>query len=244
MADNGETLKLQAQQGSSFSIVRVLMLTGTVAAVVGGGYYALNEAQGPREKVKFTGVVTYQGQPVTVGSVMTEVVGDPMDFSIGFLDAEGRFSLETNGEPGASMGRHRVRISSMAPGIPPRPLVPPNYLESATTPLEIDVTSNPDANVVTFELEGEIPQPASAGGPPAGPPGAPPAAAAPSAAPTAAPTPAEGVAETPPATAPAEPASPNPAIQEPPAEAPSAPQSDNGTESTPQPEKPQDLPPK
>jgi len=236
VADNGETSKLQAQQGSSFSIIRVLMLTGMVAAVVGGGYYALNEAQGPREKVKFTGVVTYQGKPVTVGSVMTEFVGDPMDFSIGFLDAEGRFSLETNGEPGASVGRHRVRISSMAPGIPPRPLVPPKYLENATTPLEIDVTSDPDANVVTFELEGEIPQPASAGGPPAGPPGVPPAA------PPA--PPAEGVAETPPATAPAEPASPNPAIQEPPAEAPPAPQSDNGTESTPQPEKPQDLSPK
>ena len=236
MADNGETSKLQAQQGSSFSIIRVLMLTVMVAAFVGGGYYALNEAQGPREKVKFTGIVTYQGKPVTVGSVMTEFVGDPMDFSIGFLDAEGRFSLETNGEPGASVGRHRVRISSMAPGIPPRPLVPPKYLENATTPLEIDVTSDPDANVVTFELEGEIPQPASAGGPPAGPPGVPPAA------PPA--PPAEGVAETPPATAPAEPASPNPAIQEPPAEAPPAPQSDNGTESTPQPEKPQDLSPK
>lgn len=232
MADNGETLKLQAQQGSSFSIIRVLMLTGMVAAVVGGSYYVLNQMQGPREKVKFTGVVTYQGKPVTVGSVMTEVVGDPMDFSIGFLDAEGRFSLETNGEPGASVGRHRVRISSMAPGIPPRPLVPPKYLESATTPLEIDVTSDPDANIVTFELEGEISQPASAGGPSAGPPGAPAAAPAAeeAAAPPAAPAAEEGAAETPPAT---EPTPPSPAAKDPAAEPPTAPQSDKAAEPTP-----------
>ena len=230
MADNSETLKLQAPQGSSFSIIRVLMLTGMVAAVVGGGYYAVKQMQGPREKVKFTGVVTYQGKPVTVGSVMTEVVGDPMDFSIGFLDAEGRFSLETNGEPGASVGRHRVRISSMAPGIPPRPLVPPKYLESATTPLEIEVTTDPKANVVTFELEGEIPQPASAGGPPAGPPGAPGAPGAPGPESSA---PAEGAAEASPATEPTEGATPNPASQAP-AEASPASESDTGAESSPQ----------
>lgn len=223
MADNGETSKSQAQQGTPFSIVRVLTLIVAVAAVLGGGYYAWNQAQGPRAKVAFTGVVTYQGKPVTVGSVMTEVVGDPLDFSIGFLDAEGRFSLETNGEPGASVGRHRVRISSMAPGIPPRPLVPPKYLESATTPLEIEVTTDPKANVVTFELDGELPQPASAGGPPAGPPGAPESS-----------VPAEGAAETSPATESTEAATPNPASQTPAAELTPAPENDKAVESSPQ----------
>lgn len=187
MADNSESGKMQTPQGPGFSSLRVLLMVGVVGAVVGGGYFFWTETQGSRPKATFTGVVTYQGKPVTVGSVMTEVIGDPLDFSIGFLDAEGRFSLETDGKAGASVGRHRVRISSMAPGIPPRPLVPPQYLESATTPLEIEVTTDPKSNVVTFELEGTIPEPAGAGGPPAGAQGAPgppvPAEGAPSATP-------------------------------------------------------------
>ena len=178
VADSGQVERAAGQPAGGFSIVRVLVLVGGIVLVAGGGYYAWEKSQGARPKVPFTGVVLFEGRPVTTGSVMTEVIGDPLDFSMGYLDQQGRFSLETNGEPGASVGRHKVRISSLAPGIPPRPLVPPKYLETATSPLEIEVTSDPARNDVVFELEGTIPAPAAGGGPPAGPPGGAPAAPA------------------------------------------------------------------
>jgi hypothetical protein len=171
VADSGQVERVAVQPAGGFSIVRVLVLVGAIGLVTGGGYYVWNQTQGERPKVPFTGIVLFEGRPVTTGSVMTEVIGDPLDFSMGYLDQQGRFSLETNGETGASVGRHKVRISSLAPGIPPRPLVPPKYLETATSPLEIEVTSDPARNDVVFELEGTIPAPAAAGGPPAGPPG-------------------------------------------------------------------------
>lgn len=179
MADNSQAAQAAGQPTGGFSIVRVLVLVGGIVLVAGGGYYAWETSQADRPKVPFTGVVLFEGRPVTTGSVMTEVIGNPLDFSMGYLDQEGRFSLETNGEPGASVGRHKVRISSLAPGIPPRPLVPPKYLETATSPLEIEVTTDPANNDVVFELEGTIPAPAAAGGPPAGPPGGAPAGPAP-----------------------------------------------------------------
>lgn len=171
MADSGQVERVTVQPAGGFSIVRVLVLLGTIGLVTGGGYYVWNQTQGPRPKVPFTGIVLFEGRPVTTGSVMTEVIGDPLDFSMGYLDQQGRFSLETNGEPGASVGRHKVRISSLAPGIPPRPLVPPKYLETATSPLEIEVTTDPAMNDVVFELDGTIPAPAAGGEAPSGPPG-------------------------------------------------------------------------
>lgn len=179
MADSGQVERAAGQPAGGFSIVRVLVLVGGIVLVAGGGYYVWEKSQADRPKVPFTGVVLFEGRPVTTGSVMTEVIGNPLDFSMGYLDQEGRFSLETNGEPGASVGRHKVRISSLAPGIPPRPLVPPKYLETATSPLEIEVTMDPANNDVVFELEGTIPAPAAGGGPPAGPPGGAPAGPAP-----------------------------------------------------------------
>jgi hypothetical protein len=169
-----------------------------VCSLVGGGFWLLQgELQGPPAKYPFTGQVLFNGKPVTTGSVMTQRIGDNFDAALGFLDAEGRFSLETNGEPGASAGTHKVVISSLAPGIPPRPLVPAIYVDLKTTPLTIEVTSDAAKNTIVFELTGELPPPPAppGGGTGGGPPAAAPAADSPQ-------TPAQPAEDSPEATEP------------------------------------------
>lgn len=162
---------------AAFSIVRVFIILLVCGGIGGAAWLLQQELQGPRPRYAFTGQVLFQGKPVTTGSVMTQHAEDQFDAALGFLDEEGRFSLDTNGDPGASLGIHKVVISSMAPGIPPRPLVPAVYVDLKTTPLTLQVTSDPAKNKVVFELQGELPAaPAPpAGGPPgAGGPGGPP----------------------------------------------------------------------
>jgi hypothetical protein len=159
---------------AGFSIVRVLMIVLICGGIGGGAWLLVGELQGSPVKYPFKGQVLFNGKPVTTGSVMTERVGDKFDAALGFLDSEGRFSLETNGEPGASAGTHKVIISSMAPGFPPRPLVPSIYVDLKSTPLTLEVTSDPAKNTIVFELQGELPEApaAPAGGPGgSGPPG-------------------------------------------------------------------------
>ena len=163
--------------GAAFSVVRVIVIVLIVGAIGVGGWFVASELQGPRTRYKFSGQVMFDGKPVTTGSVMTQHTEDKFDSALGTLDAEGRFSLETNFDPGATEGVHKVVISSMAPGFPPRPLVPVIYTAPGTTPLTINVTSDESQNTVVFNLEGELPAAAAApaGGPPAGaggPPGA------------------------------------------------------------------------
>lgn len=197
MSHQSPTHPQPAAPASGFSIVRVFVILLVCGGIGGGVWLLQGELQGTPKKYPFTGQVLFQGKPVTTGSVMTQRVGDNFDAALGFLDAEGRFSLETNGAPGASEGTHKVVISSMAPGFPPRPLVPSAYVDLKSTPLTIEVTSDPKQNNIVFELEGELPEapaapaaggpggggPPGAGGPPAG--GGPPAADAPQSAPAA-----------------------------------------------------------
>jgi hypothetical protein len=172
---------------------------------IGGGAWLLyGELQGAPAKYPFNGQVLFNGKPVTTGSVMTERVGDKFDAALGFLDSEGRFSLETNGEPGASAGTHKVIISSMSPGFPPRPLVPSIYVDLKSTPLTLEVTSDPAKNTIVFKLEGELPAaPAAPAGGPGG--SGPPSGGPPSGGPADGETP---PADAPPTTAPETPAQP------------------------------------
>ena len=202
MSDNAGSRSSAPAAAESFSIVRVLILLLVAATVAGGVYFAVFQERGPRPRQKFTGQVLLNGKPVTVGAVMTQSVDDEYDVGIGELDKEGRFELNTNGVEGATEGTHRVAVSSMAPGIPPRPLVPNKYLAQGTTPLTITVSSDPSKNHVVLELEGEVEAPPALQGPPGG--GAP--AGAPAGAPGAAPAESPAPTPTEPQAAPADPA--------------------------------------
>lgn len=160
--------KTTSAADNSFSIARVLILLLVAVTITGGAYVALFMERGPKPLYPFSGQVLLNGKPVTVGAVMTQSIDDEYGVGIGELDSEGRFKLRSNDVDGVSEGTHRVAVSSMAPGIPPRPLVPSKYLNQNSTPLTINVTSDPSKNTVVLELEGEVEAPPAMQGPPGG----------------------------------------------------------------------------
>jgi len=140
-----------------FSLVRVLFMVLILCGVGAAGWYLLIRESKPPALVPYTGRVLYQGKPV-VGGVMTQNLDDKFDTAGGTLDADGRFTLDTNGEPGANAGRHKLAIISFeSRGAPPRPLVPADYTTISSTPLIIEVTGDPAANHKEFTLEGSAP---------------------------------------------------------------------------------------
>jgi len=114
-----------------------------LGVVAGGSYGIWTSSQTPPTLVQFTGRVVYEGKPVTTGGIATLRLDDQLDSATSALDSEGKFTLETNGEPGAYVGRHKVVISSMTQTMPPQPLIPGVYASMATTPLVIDVSTDP-----------------------------------------------------------------------------------------------------
>jgi hypothetical protein len=129
-----------------------------IAVIAGGGYAALQLINpGEAQLVKARGQVLWNGKPVTIGAVMTEHVDDPFQAALGALDKEGRFELDTNGIPGAALGRHKLIVASYEEGgVAPPPLVPSKYVSYNTTPLVIEITSDPEKNVYAINLEGEL----------------------------------------------------------------------------------------
>ena len=153
----------------STSLVRVavvsLLLAVIVSVVSWTGYVWWNSNKDrPRELVEVTGRVFYKGQPVTQGSIFTEVDRNGLFVGLSLLDKEGRFRLMTqiDGElhNGAFVGEHKVAIASYETaanllGTPPG-LVPKRYLENNTSGLSMLVTSDPKKNVFIFRLTGEL----------------------------------------------------------------------------------------
>ena len=142
---------------TGFSIFRVIRTVVLLGVVAGGSYGIWTSLQTPPTLVQFTGRVVYKGKPVTTGGIATLRLDDQLDSATSALDSEGKFALETNGEPGAYVGRHKVVISSMTPTMPPQPLIPGVYGSMATTPLVINVSTDPKKNTLEVVLEGSLP---------------------------------------------------------------------------------------
>ncbi len=142
---------------TGFSIFRVIRTVVLLGIVAGGSYGIWTSLQTPPTLVQFTGRVVYKGKPVTTGGIATLRLDDQLDSATSALDSEGKFALETNGEPGAYVGRHKVVISSMTPTMPPQPLIPGVYGSMATTPLVINVSTDPKKNTLEVVLEGSLP---------------------------------------------------------------------------------------
>jgi hypothetical protein len=105
------------------------------------------------------GTVTWRGLPV-VGAAVMFMPGNGRP-ATGTTDADGHFHLSTFGQvDGALLGHHKVSITksvpiSDAPYAPERSEIPPNYANTATSGLEVDVTAA-GPNDFPFELVGEI----------------------------------------------------------------------------------------
>jgi hypothetical protein len=162
----------EPQASAGFSIVRVLTLVVGIAILGGVGYFVSELIQKPPALVPFTGRVIFQGKPLTVGGLATIRIGDSLDGATASFDSDGRFTLQTDGKPGALVGKHKVVISANTPTMPPSPLVPAAYSSMQTTPLTIEVSDDPTKNSVEWTLEGTISEPPSLGNaPPESPPG-------------------------------------------------------------------------
>lgn len=158
--NDGDSDKAGAESDpASFSLTRVILALIVILGVSAAGYFLWTVQAGPPALVEYSGRVLYKGEPVTTGGVLTERVDDSLMGAVGVLDQDGRFTLITNGEPGAYVGTHKLAVSAMSSGSPPRPLVPGKYTQPGTTPLRIEVTSDPTRNQGEFVLEESDDQP-------------------------------------------------------------------------------------
>jgi hypothetical protein len=167
MSNKPNSATSEPQAAGGFSIVRVITIVLGLILVGGVGYFVWELTQKPPAIVPFSGRVIFQGKPVTVGGLATMRIDDSLDGATSSFDSEGRFTLKTDGKPGALVGRHKVVISANTPTMPPSPLVPGVYSSMQTTPLIIDVSGDPTKNSVEWTLEGTIPAPPSPGNAPA-----------------------------------------------------------------------------
>ncbi len=111
------------------------------------------------ETSSVTGTVTYEGKPVTTGTVMfTPVGGGPP--ATGQIQEDGTYELRTYEDgDGAVIGEHKVTITAldMGSGLPedmaaePKPLVPEKYGRDKTSGLTATIASG--ENTVDFPLE-------------------------------------------------------------------------------------------
>lgn len=101
-----------------------------------------------------SGTVLYNGKPLTRGFVQTIYERGGVMGTLGPIQADGTFELSTNGDPGAYSGRHRVIVSNMDGGMPPKSLLPEKYSDPRNSPFTIHV-SRSRPNKMHLELEDE-----------------------------------------------------------------------------------------
>ena len=121
-----------------------------------------------------TGTVSWKGQPLAGATVsFVPAVGPPSD---GTTDASGKFTIMTNGQPGAPFGPNKVTVSKFtgAATMPSAPTpddmmkmaaekgkkktadkeeIPVKYSRPDTSGLSADVSADAAKNVFTFDLK-------------------------------------------------------------------------------------------
>jgi len=105
---------------------------------------------GPNQ-VGVEGTVTVDGAPLTTGDVSYHPVNskDKSDKAVGHspIDAQGKYKLFTDGNPGVPPGSYKVVVHASPPPdaanpyAVPAPLIDKKYTELATTPLTVEVAS-------------------------------------------------------------------------------------------------------
>ena len=154
LADSTPSTPQQSPGSNSpgFSVGRVfvaLLVAGAVGVVA---YFFLLRESGPPKLVEFKGKVIYRGQPLTGGGVFTQPSDPNLVGGVAALEADGTFVLQTNGVPGAYVGKHKLAVSVMSGGSPPVPVIPAAYTEIRSTPLGILVSEDPSANTAEFTI--------------------------------------------------------------------------------------------
>ena len=113
---------------------------------------------GPSGPVEYpvSGVVTYQGKPLSLGTIFFQPKGGKM--AVATIDKKGRYSLKV------VEGTSRVTIQAIPPSPPgrdnplepgyvaPKSLIPLRYSKATQSDLDAEVKPS-DANVISFDLK-------------------------------------------------------------------------------------------
>jgi hypothetical protein len=109
-----------------------------------------------------SGQVFYDGQPLTTGTVSLHPTEATGHVPTGVINAEGRYTLSTNYQPGAPPGQYRVVVHATEPIVPipgkahpglPKSLIPARYNQSSTSPLDVEVKPDAPADAYDLRLE-------------------------------------------------------------------------------------------
>jgi hypothetical protein len=126
------------------------------------GLIGLSSGCGGTKLTPVSGRVTVDGKALTTGTVRfipdkakgNTFGGEP----IGEINAQGEYTLQTRGKPGAPLGSYKVAVSANESigtdntSAKPGSLVNPTYSLAETTPLEIQVVAQPGAGAYDLKL--------------------------------------------------------------------------------------------
>ena len=160
--------------GAGVGVVGTRCLTLAVVVVLGAiGLAGCGGSTMPKI-YPATGTVTWKGEPLADATVsFVPSVGAPSD---GKTDAQGKFTIMTNGKPGARAGACKVTVSKFAGAAPSMPAapkpedmmkmyekkkkgevekgeIPAKFGRPDTSGLSAEVTTEGAKNVFTFDLK-------------------------------------------------------------------------------------------
>jgi hypothetical protein len=101
-----------------------------------------------------SGRVTYAGSAVVRGVIVFSPDAESGNYgacAMGEIGADGRYSLNTDGAPGAAPGWHRVSVARLDSTYGPR--LPERFRDPNLSKLRVEVVAGRD-NALDFKLEG------------------------------------------------------------------------------------------
>jgi hypothetical protein len=101
------------------------------------------------------GKVSFHGRPLAGGTIV--FVPDPErggrgPLAIGVIDAEGRYTLRSDGRLGATPGWHRITVAPAAQANAEEPVLPRRYTDPEHSGLSREIQAG-KANVIDLPLE-------------------------------------------------------------------------------------------
>ena len=138
--------------------------TFLMTAILGAAVVSLAGGCGPQSGaglVQARGTITYNGQPLTQGSISFIPTGTTGGSAAGNIDSEGHYTLSTlKAGDGIAPGTYQVRIESWAS--PPRmdetgthpgkPAIPERYFDLGRSGLTATVESKSEPQEINFDL--------------------------------------------------------------------------------------------
>jgi hypothetical protein len=133
-------------------VARWLRISGLTIALLGWCVGCAKDGDGDT-LLPVSGKVTYQGQPLTTGTVI--LVADATKGNTtkheprGVIDNQGNYRVSTAGRAGAPPGWYKVAVIAHRPPSPNEPyavtgsLMPKKYGDANTSELAIEVTAKP-----------------------------------------------------------------------------------------------------